>query len=137
MKDTITHSGIIERIEGTKVTVKIVQHSACHECKAKSMCSSSESKEKLVEVFDARATDRRVGDEVIVCGALSMGKTAVRLAFMYPLVIIITWLLLSIGLLKMTEPFACLLLLFILGVYFMILHHFREKLSKKFAFWIE
>jgi len=138
MKDIIEHQGWISSVEGDLIKVRIVQHAACGSCKAKSMCSSSESKEKIIDVYEAGATRRRhVGDSVIVCGTLSMGKKAVSIAFGVPLLITVVWMLLSIVLLKMSELIAIAVLAGIIAMYFYILYLNRNKMAKKFAFWIK
>lgn len=79
---TIAHQGVIESVEGHHVRVNILQVAACSACKARSLCSSSESKEKIIDVYEEGAAMKyKCGEEVTVCGALSMGKQAVRLAF--------------------------------------------------------
>ena len=49
MTNIIKHQGTVEHIEGTHVQVRIIQTSACSSCSAKSLCHSSESKEKLID----------------------------------------------------------------------------------------
>ena len=48
----IEHEGIIEKINGHHVTVRILQQSACSDCHAKGMCMAANSKEKLVDIHD-------------------------------------------------------------------------------------
>lgn len=138
MKDKIEHEGIVESVSGEYVIVRIVQQAACSGCKAKSMCTSSESKEKLIDVYEADAeSKRRVGDAVNVCGALSMGKQAVVLAFGVPLAIIVVLMPVALRVLWMTELSSVALVTAVLAVYFYILYLNRGKMAKKFAFWIE
>ena len=81
-RDKIEHQGVVESVEGDHVRVNILQVAACSECKARSLCSSSESKEKLIDVYEQNAAQKyRIGESVKVCGTLSMGKQAVRMAF--------------------------------------------------------
>ena len=56
MTDIIKHRGIVENIEGSHVRVRIVQTSACSACSVKGHCNASESKEKLIDVFDMKAS---------------------------------------------------------------------------------
>ena len=62
MTDIIKHRGIVENIEGSHVRVRIVQTSACSACSVKGHCNASESKEKLIDVFDMKASSYRIGD---------------------------------------------------------------------------
>ena len=67
MADLIRHRGIVEKVEGSHVTVRIVQTSACSACSAKGLCNASESKEKLIDVYQIQFPCQ-IGEEVIVCG---------------------------------------------------------------------
>ena len=89
MTNTIKHLGTVESIEGSHVQVRIVQTSACSSCTAKAYCRSSESKEKLIDIYDANASVFKVGEEVMIYGTTSMGMRAVVLAFGVPFLILI------------------------------------------------
>ena len=102
------------------------------------MCTSSESKEKLIDVYEEGAAAKyRVGESVKVCGALSMGKQAVRLAFGVPVLVIVAWMVVAIAFLRLGELQSVGLLTVILAAYFYILYKNRDKMAKRFAFWIE
>ena len=138
MKDKIEHQGVVESIEGSHVRVNIVQVAACSGCKARSLCSSSESKEKIIDVYEDDAVMKyKIGEPVKVCGALSMGKQAVRLAFGVPVVMIVVWMLVAIVWLKLGELTSVGILAALLTVYFYILYINKDRMAKHFAFWIE
>ncbi len=138
MKDKIEHRGVIDNVDGSHISVKIVQQTACSGCKMKSMCTSSESKEKIIDVYELGAESRRkIGDVVTVCGTLSMGKQAVVLAFGIPTVICVVWMFCAMLLFCMNELVAVGVLMALLCVYFLILYSKRDRMSRKFAFWIE
>ena len=138
MKETIAHQGVIESVEGRHVKVNILQVAACGECKARSLCASSESKEKIIDVYeDDAAMKYQIGEQVMVCGALSMGKQAVRLAFGVPVVLIVVWMLVAIVWLKLGELISVGILVVLLTVYFYILYINKDRMAKRFAFWIE
>ena len=138
MTDKIEHLGRIVLVEGSHVRVSIMQQAACAGCKARSMCTSSENKERFIDVYEPDALQKRhVGDVVNVCGALSMGKTAVRLAFGVPVLIIAVWLCVAVVFLHLGEGMSVGILGVVLAVYFYILYINRGKMARKFAFWIE
>ena len=138
MKETIAHQGVIESVEGRHVKVNILQVAACGECKARSLCASSESKEKIIDVYeDDAALKYKIGEQVMVCGALSMGKQAVRLAFGVPLVLIVVWMLVAMVWLKLGELMSVSILAVLLAAYFYILYLNKDRMAKQFAFWIE
>ena len=138
MKETIEHEGVVESVEDGHVRVNILQVSACAGCKARSLCSSSESKKKMIDVYEVDAAAKyRVGEQVKVCGALSMGKEAVRWAFGVPLVLMVAWMLVAMVWLKLGELISVGILAGLLALYFYILYMCRDRMAKRFAFWIE
>ena len=138
MKETIAHQGVIESVEGCHVKVNILQVAACSGCKARSLCASSESKEKIIDVYEDDATMKyKIGEQVKVCGALSMGKQAVRLAFGIPVVLIVAWMLVAMVWLKLGELMSVGMLAVLLAAYFYILYLNKDRMAKRFAFWIE
>lgn len=137
MKDFIQHSGVVQGIEDDCVHVLIVQAAACSGCKAKDLCSSSESKEKIIDVVTPRAKEYTVGQEVTVCSALTAGKLAVRLAFGGPLLIIVVWCLLSIAVLHLGELITTGVLFALLAMYFIVLNRVQHRFDKVLTFWIK
>ncbi len=65
MSNKIKHSGVVEKIVGDCVRVRIVQTSACAACKVASHCNAAESKEKIVEVSCANSADYKTGQQVV------------------------------------------------------------------------
>ncbi|MBQ7945395.1 MAG: SoxR reducing system RseC family protein [Bacteroidales bacterium] len=132
--EKISHIGIVEDIKGQAVQVRIQQASACDLCHAKSICSSADTKEKIVEVRAAEGSVS-VGDKVMVEGAASMGMKAVFLAYVLPLILLILVMVLCLTLIAPgNEVVAALVSLGILLPYAVLLYLLKDKLSKKFRF---
>lgn len=137
MKSKIDHNGVVESIEGNHIKVRILQASACSACQAKALCASSDTKEKIIDVWDDNADQYHVGESVMACGSLSMGRNAVYLAFLIPLVLMILWMVLSLKAFHLSELTAILGVGIILAIYYLLLSALKDKLSKTFSFWIE
>lgn len=132
--ERISHIGIVEDIKGQAVQVRIQQASACDLCHAKSICSSADTKEKIVEVRAAEGSVS-IGDKVMVEGAASMGMKAVFLAYVLPLILLILVMVLCLTLIAPgNEVLAALVSLGILLPYAFLLYLLKDKLSKKFRF---
>ena len=106
--NTIKHLGIVENIQGSHLSVRIVQTSACAACSAKGHCSSADSKDKIIDIIDTAASSYQVGEKVMVVGETSMGMMAVVLAFVLPFVLLIFSLFLLMALVE-NELYAALL----------------------------
>ena len=136
MDEKIEHQGVVEEVSPDYVRVTIVQVAACAECKAKSLCVSSESKEKVIEVKGSYP-NLKVGDAVKVCGSMQMGRRAVLLAFTLPMVMLLLIGFVCLGILNMSEGWVMLLMLLNLTVYFSVMYLLRGRIEREFRFWIE
>ena len=134
MAEVIKHDGIVDSIEGDCIHVRIVQASACAACGAKSLCSAAESKEKIVDVYGADTTAYRVGQRVMVEGAAAMGMKAVRLAFLFPLILLVAAIAVAMWLTDGHEAVAALSALLTLTGYFLVLFACKKRLMSEFSF---
>ena len=134
--NTIKHLGIVENIQGSHLSVRIVQTSACAACSAKGHCSSADSKDKIIDIIDTAASSYRVGEKVMVIGETSMGMMAVVLAFIIPFILLIFSLFLFMALME-NELDSALLSLAIPIPYYFILWLNKTRLKQKFSFTIK
>ncbi|NLI99712.1 MAG: SoxR reducing system RseC family protein [Bacteroidales bacterium] len=129
----IEHEGIIEKINGNRITVRILQQSACSACHAKSVCMAADSKEKLVDIPDITG-QYHVNERVIIEGKESIGYKAVLWAFVIPLLILLGALVASLTLWDFTEIEAALAAIVALVPYYLVLYLLRNKMAKSFRF---
>lgn len=136
MADIIKHRGIVENIDGSHIQVRIVQTSACSACSVKGHCNASESKDKLIDVYENHSAEYYIGQNVMVHGTTSMGMQAVLLAFGVPFLVLFIALYATLQITgdELTAALAGLLALF---PYYLIVYMCRGKLSRKFFFTIE
>ena len=135
----IKHDGLVIAVNGDgTVRVRIVQTSACAACKAKAMCASAESKEKeILALFvgeEAKRQDIKLGDEVVVMVQQKMGWKAILLAYMLPFIVMMTVVAIGNGLLGIREEVIGTAALCAMGVYYIVLGFFKDKIQKDFSF---
>ena len=134
MDQDIRHTGIVESISGDTAVVRIAQTSACAACHAAKMCMASESREKRIE---ARITSPvTVGQEVEVVVREQLGWLAVCLAYVIPFVLLVAAVA-AFDKLGLSEAKAGTGALVSVAVYYVVLRLFRDKLQRKFTFYIE
>lgn len=134
MEDAIRHRGVVERVDGEMAVVRIAQTSACAACHAAKMCMASESREKRIE---ARLTAPvEVGQEVDVVVREELGWLAVTLAYVIPFLLLVAAVA-GFGKLGWSEGWAGTAAIASVGVYYVILRMFRDKLQRKFTFYVE
>ena len=136
MADIIKHRGRVESVNGSHIVVRIIQTSACSACSIKGHCNASESKEKLIDVYEADVS-YQVGEEVVVCGTTSMGMQAVFLAFGIPLLHIFLAVFIAMKVTGGDELLSSLIALVSVVPYFIVIYFIKDKLNKTFSFTIE
>ena len=136
MADIIKHRGIVEKVEGSHVVVRIVQTSACAACSAKGLCNASESKEKQIDVYEVNAS-YLIGEEVVLCGTTSMGMRAVFLAFGIPMLLLLVALFVTMRVTDGDALVSSLVALFAVVPYYLVIYFMKDKLNKTFSFTIE
>ncbi len=132
MENKIKHFGIVESVDDGRLKVRIVQSSACASCKAAKHCNTSESKEKIIDVY-TEDTDYTVGQDVLVMASYKVGFIAVALAMLAPL-LIMTAAIFIMTILGYDELITALSSLLTLIPYYIILFIFRNKINKRVSF---
>lgn len=133
----ITHDGIVDSVSDDLLRVRIMQSTACSSCKVSKHCNALESKEKIVEIVDAKAARRyRKGDSVTISMPGEKGHWAVFWAFLLPLALMVAVLLVLV---KTTgdEGIAALGAVGILIPYYLAVFLLRGRLATRFTFTIE
>lgn len=132
----VSHKGRIVRITPQLTTVSIEQHGACAACHAAGLCGMSEVTEKAVEVPTDPHASYKEGDEVEVVLKASMGMKAVWLAYFIPLIILLV-VILGLSTFGMAEVPAAVAGLGSIGLYYLGLYLFRDKLKNEYNFTIK
>lgn len=135
MKDQIQHIGTIYKTDGSHIQVKIMQASACSTCSAAKLCQSSETKEKIVDVYGDYPR-LAVGDNVMVVGTVHQGLHATVWCYIVPLILLLLTLVLAEQCLH-SDGLAALASLGILVPYYFALYLMKDRLARKFTFKIK
>lgn len=132
MEELIKHTGIVTSIHGEMAHIQIVQSSACSACKAKSMCSSSESQ---VKEMDARMLEpMQIGDQVEVEVREHLAWRAVLLAYILPFIVMMATIILLDLLTHWDEAIVGAIALGAIALYYLALNQFKNRLQKQFTF---
>lgn len=131
----ISHIGKIVDIAPDFITVEIVAESACATCHAAGLCGTADATHKAISV-PATVGDWRVGQEVQVLLRRSMGFKAVWLAYAIPLVVLMA-VLLGLNAAGFGELASGLAAIAAVGVYYMFLWLFRNRLKNEYSFYIK
>lgn len=132
----VSHKGKVTEMTPEATTVVILSSSACGECHAAGLCGVADMAEKTIQVAPDPYATYKVGDEVEVVLKASMGFKAVWLAYCIPMVILLAAVLglLALGL---GEVVASVVGLSAIGLYYLGLWLFRDKLQNEYIFTIK
>lgn len=134
--ENIVHEGLIKSIGQDTISIEINNNSMCDGCHAKQLCSSSESKIKIIEVIKPTNISFNIGDNVIIEGASSLGLKAVLLAYIIPLLFIVLVLLIG-NYNNFSDGASGLLSIASLIPYYITLYICRNKLQRTLTFKIK
>ncbi len=135
-ENKIEHIGKVVEINPEFTSVEIVSMSACGECHAKNFCGVANEEIKIIMVPTDPYGNYELGDEVRVLLKRTMGWKGIWLGYVIPLVVLLI-LLLSLSAAKVHELWAGLGAIAGVGVYYLILALFRNRLAKDFVFTIK
>ena len=128
----IRHEGVVLSTNGNMAHVEIVQTSACSACKARSMCMSSESQQKQMDVVMLEPL--QAGDRVEVEVRERLAWRAVLLAYILPFVVMMAVIAILDYATNWSEAITGTLSLCAIALYYLILSAFKHKLQKQFSF---
>jgi len=132
--DPIEHQGIIESITDNSMRIRIEQTTACSGCQARKMCSSVDRQDKWVDIVFSSGS-WKIGQRVVVAGKSSAGLTAVALAYVFPLILMMFGLVVSsLWLFPGKDGIAALMALSVTFLYYLMLYPFRRKIKGQFVF---
>lgn len=132
MEEEIRHKGVVLTTEGETARVEILQTSACAACKAKQMCMSAESQQKII---DAVMTEpMKAGDQVEVVVREHLAWKAVLLAYVMPFVLMVGVIAALDYWTEWSEAVTGTLSLCVIALYFLVLSMFKHRLQKQFSF---
>ena len=136
MSNKIIHSGVIKSIGVDCLYVEIMQTSACADCRVAGNCHASEAKVKVVDVYCRDVARYHVGERVVVSTTSQIGLMAMLYAYLFPLIVLMTTLIL-VRICTRSDGWAALSALAILIPYYIVLYLFRERIKEQVYFNIE
>lgn len=137
--DRIEHEGVVADISETHICVEILSKSACAACHAREVCAAGDSRTRLVEIplsVSVLASDYKVGDKVNLILSPSLGTSAVWLAYVAPLGVLLASIA-GLSLAGLDELYVGLCSIGAVALYYAVLSLFRSRLSRIFTFSVE
>ena len=133
--ETISHEGIVTKITDDELEIKILAQSACAACHAKSACSMSEQTEKILTVPRPEGQEFQLLQKVNVRMAVGQGNKAAVLAYLIPIILLLAVLFVCLGL-GLDDGPSALIAIAALIPYYIMLYLQRDKLKKRFEYFI-
>jgi sigma-E factor negative regulatory protein RseC len=131
--NTVVHAGTVAAVFESGVDVAIVSEAACGNCRMKNACGMEETADKTVTVFTPDAGLFHVGEPVEVLMKPSMGYRAIAIAYLLPVIVVLTALTVLVRS-GVSELVAALGALGFLAIYYMVIYRFRDRLGREIRF---
>lgn len=128
--------GVVTAISPDIVTVQIQQQSACSGCHARDLCVSSERREHQLQL-KTYGQHFSIGEQVLVVARRSVGRLAVLLAFVLPLLLLVLTLSIAQTFLALSEAAAVLVAIGLLSLYYLVLYTQRHRLEGRLVLMVE
>lgn len=132
---TVVHEGIIQKIEGQQITVKMVVDSACAACHAKGICGAADSQDKVVVAKNVNDESFSVGERVQVELRQTLAFQAVLIGYLLPFVVLMTTFCLMSYFVK-NELIDVSVSFLATILYYFIVWLFNKKIERKFVCYI-
>ncbi len=133
MENNIQHEGIVQSIDGLKVTVKMTVSSACAGCHAKGICGAADSRDKVVVAQNMSGADFSIGETVTVQLQQTLAMKAVVICYLVPFIVLFASFCLMYLVCDL-EWVNVLTALSLTALYYIILWFFRKKIEKNVTF---
>jgi sigma-E factor negative regulatory protein RseC len=131
VQGTVQHNGTVKKVDSNSVFVRIVSETACSGCHALNLCNISGEKEKIVEVKGKY--NLAPGDPVTIVMERSMGRKAIFISYVIPLLILITSLII-LNMFSVSELVSGLVSISMVAPYFVALYFLRNRIDRSFSF---
>lgn len=132
----VEHKGIVIAIDGSKISVEILNKSLCESCHAKGACTAGDIKIKNIDVITTESANYLVGENVNLVMKRYLGFKAVLIFYVIPLIILLV-LLLSLSEIAVREPVSALFAVASVAIYYFIVFLSRKRFANEFVFSIE
>lgn len=130
--NSIEHWGVIKEVTQKTIKVSLLNVSGCASCHTKSTCSVSDIDNKVIDVINSGEKFNK-GEKVKVAFEKSLAPLALIIGYLAPFILLMGVLLVSLSITS-DEVFSGLASLFSVGVYYLFLTLFRNKLKSTFTF---
>lgn len=135
MNRKIRHEGVVLSTGTDRIRVQITRHSACIQCRTRQYCTYAEKEEKIIDAY-CPGIKPEPGSTVFVTVSETVATTAVLLAYVIPLFILLAVLFITYTLTG-KEAWAGIGAIASLIPYYRTLYAFRKRLKKKIVFTIQ
>ena len=129
---SIEHWGVIKEITPKTIKVSLLNVSGCSTCHTKATCSVSDVDNKVIDIINTGEKFRE-GEKIKVSFKKSLGPLALFIGYVLPFVVLMIVLVIAWSATG-DEIFAGIASLSSVGIYYVFLMLFKNKLKSTFTF---
>ena len=136
-RDCNKDDGVITFIQGDSISVRVLQKDSCSSCMVAAFCEKTSKNGKNLTIKQNNASQYNVGEKVSILTPQNKVLNAIRLAFLYPTLLIIVVCLFQYLFFPLNDIMLALICVGFIVLYFIILYLNRNKSLFNFSIFIE
>lgn len=130
MSKCVTHEGVVRAVKDGVLSVEVGRATACHSCSSRSRCTMGNGDTVMVDVPAGSGTFAP-GDRVQVSLSSGVGRMAVVIAYVLPLLLLVVAVVSFVSFFRCSEIVSIIAAFAVLALYYLVIYILRHRLNHR------
>lgn len=130
MSKCVTHEGVVRAVKDGVLSVEVGRATACQLCSSRSRCTMGNGDTVMVDVPAGSGTFAP-GDRVQVSLSSGVGRRAVVIAYVLPLLLLVVAVVSFVSFFRCSEIVSIIAAFAVLALYYLVIYILRHRLNHR------
>lgn len=130
MSKCVTHEGVVRAVKDGVLSVEVGRATACQSCSSRSRCTMGNGDTVMVDVPAGSGTFAP-GDRVQVSLSSDVGRRAVVIAYVLPLLLLVVAVVSFVSFFRCSEIVSIIAAFAVLALYYLVIYILRHRLNHR------
>lgn len=130
MSKCVTHEGVVRVVKDGVLSVEVGRATACQSCSSRSRCTMDNGDTVMVDVPAGSGTFAP-GDRVQVSLSSGVGRRAVVIAYVLPLLLLVVAVVSFVSFFRCSEIVSIIAAFAVLALYYLVIYILRHRLNHR------
>lgn len=130
MSKCVTHEGVVRAVKDGVLSVEVGRATACSSCSSRSRCTMGNGDTVMVDVPAGSGTFAP-GDRVQVSLSSGVGRRAVVIAYVLPLLLLVVAVVSFVSFFRCSEIVSIIAAFAVLALYYLVIYILRHRLNHR------